>query len=109
MIRADSDRKAAFESELIDISIDLRRLRVHGHVPEKFDDVKEDIQVNILGVLSAMLDLIGRQLSHLEKFRAGFSFNSFLYADFPQAGLLLLFLPTLINGIRMPKKNSRNV
>jgi hypothetical protein len=72
-VQHDSERKAAFEIELTDIQADLQRLRLHAHVSERFQDVREDIQVNVLGVLSAMLDLIGKQLSHLKRFRAGFS------------------------------------
>ena len=71
-MQQDSERKAALEDELADIQADLQRLRLHAHVSERFQDVREDIQVNVLGVLSAMLDLIGQQLSYLKRFRTGF-------------------------------------
>jgi len=41
-------------------------LRQHVNVPKRFDDVKEDVQVHGLAVLSAMLDLIGRQLVYVK-------------------------------------------
>lgn len=44
---------------------------MHASVPERLQMVREDIQVNVVEVLSAMMDLIGQQLSHLERFLAG--------------------------------------
>jgi hypothetical protein len=85
-VQHDSERKAAFEVELADIQTDLQRLRLHAHVSERFQDVRDDIQVNVLGVLSAMLDLIGKQLSHLKRFRAGF--QPFDHANVIQCELL---------------------
>ena len=73
----DSDRKAAFDNELANIQISLRRLRLHAHVPERFKYAKEETQVCVLDVLSAMLDLMGQQLSHLKKVRASI-FNDLL-------------------------------
>lgn len=66
----DSERKEAFEAELDGIQSNLMILRQHVNVPKRFDNVKEDVQVHGLGVLSAMLDLIGRQLVYV-KIRGG--------------------------------------
>jgi len=70
-LQAEADRKAAFEVELTDIQLYLQRLRVHASVPERLQIVRQDIQVNVVEVLSAMMDLIGQQLSHLKRFLAG--------------------------------------
>lgn len=40
-------------------------LRQHVNVSRRFENAKEDVQIRGLGVLSAMLDLIGRQLIYV--------------------------------------------
>jgi hypothetical protein len=65
-LEKDSERKEAFEAELDGIQSNLMILRQHVNVPKRFDNVKEDVQVHGLGVLSAMLDLIGRQLVYVK-------------------------------------------
>jgi len=65
LLENDSARKEAFEGELVDIQSDLVILRQHINVPERFQNVKEEVQIHGLGVLSAMLDLIGCQISYL--------------------------------------------
>jgi hypothetical protein len=108
LIQEDSERKDAFESELTDIQIDLQRLRLHAHVSKRFQDVRDQIRVNVLRVLSAMLDFIGQQLSYLKRFRAGFfSKIKSQYTNIPQCELLRLYSPIPINGIRMLIKNLR--
>lgn len=89
LLEDDSDRKAAFENELGGIQIALQRVTVHAHVPKRFPQVKEDLQVRALDVLSAVLDLIGRQLSHLKKFRASIPHD--LFANRFQYAWLRLF------------------
>lgn len=106
-MQQDSERKAAFEEELTDIQAELQRLRLHAHVSERFQDVREDIQINVLEVLSAMLDLIGQQLSHLKRFRAGF--KSFDHVNVVQCGLLQLYFRTSISRIKMLDNNFRSV
>jgi len=69
-LEKDSERKEAFEEELEGIQSNLMILRQHVNVHKRFDHVKEDVQVHGLGVLSAMLDLISRQLVYV-KIRGG--------------------------------------
>jgi hypothetical protein len=64
-LEKDSKRKEAFEGELEGIQSNLMILRQHVNVPKRFENVKEDVQIQGLGVLSAMLDLIGRQLVYV--------------------------------------------
>jgi len=64
-LEKDSERKEAFEGELEGIQSNLMILRQHVNVPKRFENVKEDVQIQGLGVLSAMLDLIGRQLVYV--------------------------------------------
>jgi hypothetical protein len=66
LLEKDSERKEAFEHELEGIQSNLMLLRQHVIVPKRFDNVKEDVQVRGLGVLSAMLDLIGCQLGYVK-------------------------------------------
>lgn len=68
----DSQRKAAFEEELKDIQNNLERLKLYEIIPEHFEDAKIIVQANALGVLAAILDLIGQQLAYLHTFGAKF-------------------------------------
>jgi len=65
-LEKDSERKEAFEGELEGIQSNLMILRQYVNVPKRFDNVKEAVQIRGLGVLSAMLNLIGRQLVYVK-------------------------------------------
>ena len=65
LLEKDSERKKAFEGELEGVQSNLMILRQHVNVPKRFENVKEEVQIHGLGVLSAMLDLIGRQLIYV--------------------------------------------
>ena len=68
----DADRKQAFEDEPKDIENNLQRLRQHAIVPKRFENMKEDMEIKGLGVLSALLDLMGQQLSYSKTFAGKF-------------------------------------
>jgi hypothetical protein len=75
LLEADSSRKAAFEQELSYIQQELDRLKYHSIIPENFSGAFISTQVNALGVLTAMLDLIGEQLVYLKTFLAKFGIS----------------------------------
>jgi hypothetical protein len=60
----DSSRKAAFASELKDSEHELQRLAMVKSIPDDVKYMKEIIEMNALGVLEAILNLVGQQLSY---------------------------------------------
>jgi hypothetical protein len=67
----------AFERELDYIQDELERLKYQNIIPESLSGIFVTVQVNALGVLSAMLDLVGEQLTYLETFAAKFGTSSY--------------------------------
>ena len=71
-LELDSARKAAFESELSGIQDEIERLKQYAFIPEHLPDIRTTAQINALGVMEAMMDLVGQQLSYLSTFAAKF-------------------------------------
>lgn len=76
MLEEDSSRKAAFEHELNYIQDELDRLKYQSIIPESLSGVFISVQVNALGVLAAMLDLVGEQIAYLNIFLDKFGISS---------------------------------
>jgi hypothetical protein len=67
-LEEDSSWKAAFEHELNYIQEELDRLKYQSIIPENLSGVFVSVQIHALGVLTAMLDLVGEQLAYLNTF-----------------------------------------
>jgi hypothetical protein len=60
---------------------DLDILRLHVHVPLEFPEVKDDLQLNALSVLKAMVDLVAQQLTYTQTFAANLGFLCNFYSN----------------------------
>ena len=65
LLQTDSERKASFERELKDIQNHFMILRLHASVPKRFENLKQDVQIRGLDVLSAILNLICEQFLYV--------------------------------------------
>jgi hypothetical protein len=69
-LEEDLKRKRNFEEELGDIGVELERfIELLPKIPKRDEDIaiQTSLQIKAFGVLEAMLDLIGQQLSYFQK------------------------------------------
>jgi hypothetical protein len=78
-LEQDSARKAAFEEQLKYADHELERLKYQHIVPERLAGAFASVQASALGVLAAILDLIGSQLTYLNCFLRKFGTSEYIF------------------------------
>lgn len=79
---------------MTEIQDEIERLRHHTFIPNHLPDIKTSAQVNALGVLEAMMDLVGQQLTYFDTFGAKLGRNITILVLLTTAGRTVVSVMT---------------